>query len=658
MKYIARSLLSTFFYLLSFFKKREGIIVLTYHRVNDDLPPSELNTPVAIFHAQAKYLKKHCKVVSVTELINPENRIKLIYNQQKPVVVITFDDGYRDNYLNAHPILKELNLSACIFLATDRIGTNYKAQRFVQMPDPDMLNWQEVKKMAEGEITFGNHTATHLHLSQLTKSQQKEEILKGIAILRQHLNSEIDQKIFCYPYGDYNQDTLEILKEIGCGVAFTIKPGINTEETPALEMQRIEISGFDNLFDFRKKIAGAFEWMHKQVQKRKELKRETNNKRHKANTKINILHVIWSLGLGGGEQALIHLIRGTNKDKYRLFLCCLNDEGEFADSVRDSVVKIFALNKKRGIDFSIIGRIMKIIRGNDIHIVHTHMWGGNFWGRIAAKLTNTPVTIATEQNVDFWKKWYQKMFDRILSRVTDKVIVVSKEVKKFYANIVGIPISKMEVIYNCVPPSEKITNKTHIQAIRDELNMRNADPVIVNIGRLVPQKANHIFIEALRMLDLKDIDFNAFIIGEGPLKESLIRQGQDLIDKHKLTFTGLRKDVPRILDVADISVLSSITEGLSVAICECMEKRIPVIATDVGGNGEQVVNGETGYLVPPDNATALADTMEKLIKDPVLAKKMGETGHKRVRRHFSIDRMVKSTECLYQSLEYNCKVRT
>ena len=272
MKSFIRSTVSNFFYFLNLFQKREGIVVLMYHRVNDDLPPSDLVTPVEVFQKQMRYLKEHHEVVDLkkfTALLNA-------YAQgEKPAgmkIVITFDDGYRDNYLNAFSILKEYGLPATIFLTTAMISTNKKRPRYQPMPDPDMLTWEEVKHMAQSGISFGAHTDSHPHLSQLSYAEQKLEISKSINTLIEKLslsNDSPERFVFCYPYGHYNADTLNVIKELGVKIAFTVKPGINNQSIAPLELRRTEINGIDTLFDFKKKLGGGFDWMHEQIQKKK-----------------------------------------------------------------------------------------------------------------------------------------------------------------------------------------------------------------------------------------------------------------------------------------------------------------------------------------------------------------------------------------------------
>lgn len=285
MKYFIRSAISTLFYVFGFFKKRRGMIILMYHRVNDALPPGDLVVPAANFRQQMEYLAAHCEVMSLDKLLGDEGRGTRDKGRKK--VAITFDDGYRDNYLNAYPVLKELGLPATLFLTTGMIGTDKKRPRYQDMPAPDMLSWEEVAEMAQNGVSFGAHTVSHPHLSQLNYEEQKAEIEKSVEMLVRNTSKEegrvtrdeIATSIFCYPYGDYNADTLKILSGLGIKLAVTIKPGANNERTMGrgtkdeksnlLQLKRTEISGVDSMFDFKKKLSGAFDGMHEQIQKRK-----------------------------------------------------------------------------------------------------------------------------------------------------------------------------------------------------------------------------------------------------------------------------------------------------------------------------------------------------------------------------------------------------
>lgn len=228
-----------------------SVLVLMYHRINDQLEPGEWNVEPRRFQEQMEFLADHAQVIRAEQT-------RETIREKAFSVLITFDDGYRDNYSQAYPVLKKLNLPALVFLITGMTGTQMARPRYSRMPLPDMLSWEEAKEMSGHGIVFGAHTVNHPHLSVLDYEEQKKEIEGSLKFMNQKLDefgpSSIvphPSEFFCYPYGEYNDDTLKILRESGVKFAFSIKPGINDAAIPPLELRRVGVDGRLSMEEFK-----------------------------------------------------------------------------------------------------------------------------------------------------------------------------------------------------------------------------------------------------------------------------------------------------------------------------------------------------------------------------------------------------------------------
>lgn len=631
---VLRNVLSNLLYYFRPLSKKAEIRILMYHRINDSYPDDRLCVSLLEFKKQMEFLKKNS-----FEVISLQEAVRLLSNKQaqtevkisrydKPKIVITFDDGYLDNYTHAFPVLKEYNFAATIFLTVNNIGVK-----------SEFLTWEYISEMTQSKITLGSHSMTHAKLAGIPIDKAKWEIFDSRKLIQE---KGVACDYFCYPKGDYNSEVPDLVKKASYQAALTTHPGPNRCGQNLFALRRTEISGRDNIFDFEKKIFGAFDLLHLLIQKLKS--RKPVLKKEKP---IKILYVIWSLGLGGAERVVISLAKGLDKTKFQPTVCCLNGKGAFAHELEELGIKVIALNKKAGIDISVASKIIKVIKNNKIDIVHTHLWGANFWGRIAAKLAGVKGIIVTEHNTDVWKSRLYFMFDKLLSRWTDRIIVVSNSVKDFYVSK-GIDEKKIEVIYNGVEIEKLQGCKETRTLIKKEFGIKDDEKVLAIIGRLVPQKGHKYLFEALSQLN-GSYKIKLLVVGAGPIEKDLRSTVCGLQLQGKVIFTGLREDVKDILSITNVLVMPSTREGLPMVALEAMAQGVPVIATKVGGVPDLVSDNETGILVESNNHFALKEALSKIIEDEGLTQRLGENAKKSVQEKFSIEGMLNKTQTLYEA---------
>jgi len=315
--------------------------------------------------------------------------------------------------------------------------------------------------------------------------------------------------------------------------------------------------------------------------------------------------------------------------------------------LREAGIPVCVLNKSRKIDPSAYWRLKRHVQSLQPDLVQTWLFAANSYGRAAALSAGVRRIVASERCVDPWKAWHELAIDRWLARRTDRIIVNSSGVREFYERH-GIAAEKFVVIPNGVEPAGGAS------LARDELLASLGLPadarIIGAVNRLWPQKRVKDLIWAADLLKVIRSDVHLLIIGEGPQRDRLLRFRQQVCIEDKVHFLGARADVPQILPHCDAVWLGSEYEGLPNVVMEAMSCAVPVVATDIAGNRDLVVHGETGYLVPVGDRAGFAKYTNKLLDDRALARRLGEAGRVRMLTEFTIEKMVERHAALYREL--------
>ncbi len=294
-----------------------------------------------------------------------------------------------------------------------------------------------------------------------------------------------------------------------------------------------------------------------------------------------------------------------------------------------------------------LGRMVALLRTLRPALLHLHLVGfnGGRWVLLAALLARVPRVVCTIHIAPRERQPWRVRLDRaLLGWAIDGYIAVSRASRERLVRHLGLSPRKVAVIPNAVElrrfaaPAEPVR-----QAIREQCGISADAPVIGVLARLSEQKGLTYLIAAAPAILAQHPQTHIVLVGDGPLREDLVDQARSLGVEQRVHFVGYRSNTVEFLRAMDLFVLPSLYEGMPLSILEAMGAGLPVVATAVDGTPEAVVDGETGYLVPPADPAALATAVNRMLGDRVLAASMGRNGRARAEAHFSetalIDRL-------------------
>lgn len=238
-------------------RRKNRLVILRYHSVGD-FRGHEVNVRTSAFKKQMKFIAEQYEIISLQKAVEYLKKGKGL---PKKAVAVTFDDGYKDNYTNMYPILKELRMSATIFLTAGYIGTE-KILPHDAGDDPaynHLLSWNEVREMAQSGIDFGSHTESHVNLGGET-ADLKREISESKKLIERELQKEV--WAISYPFGlirDFSENVKRMARDAGYTAGFSAMNGVNDSKTDIFGLKRIGIEASDNMFTFRAKLNGALD---------------------------------------------------------------------------------------------------------------------------------------------------------------------------------------------------------------------------------------------------------------------------------------------------------------------------------------------------------------------------------------------------------------
>ena len=373
-------------------------------------------------------------------------------------------------------------------------------------------------------------------------------------------------------------------------------------------------------------------------------------------TRTRVLNVVPTLMCGGTENQFMTLSRMIDRSRFDVGFACLRRWGPFVDELGRLGIPLqeYQVATFRSVNaLAQQARLARQIARGRVDIVHAYNFYGNVFAIPPARLV-APVVIASIRDRSPYLTSMQKRVQRYACQFADRILVNADAVKDWLITEEGYDPSNIVVIRNGVDTA-RFAIASAGDRLRRELGIAADARLVVVVSRLARLKGIEHFLQAAAALKPRYADVQFLIVGEtSPPDPAYLAQLQGLA--HALgvadvvTFTGLRSDVPAVLGAADVAVMPSLNEALSNVLLESMAAGAPVVATRVGGTPEALVDGDTGLLVPPGDAGAIAAAVSRLLDDGELARRLGCAARRLIAERFSVERMVRATENLYAEL--------
>lgn len=377
--------------------------------------------------------------------------------------------------------------------------------------------------------------------------------------------------------------------------------------------------------------------------------------------RIRIVHCVPEMNVGGREGQLTELICRLPSDRFEQLLVVFQRDGALVERVRSAGCRVVELGYEQPhsrIDprfhlelLRTVARYWRQLRAFEPDVLHAQLFWGNLLSVAAGRLAGVPAIVTSRLRLRrgrHARRW-MRLADDVANRFTTVLFANSEAVRRDVLAHERIDPDIIRVIPNGV-------NLTRLRGVdaegqRRELGLSDGDLVLIAVANLHPYKGHGDLLRALAQLRPAFPNLRLLLPGrdegEGARLSALIEELGLTGHVHLL---GERRDVPALLSLADVAVHPSHQEGFSNSVLEAMGAGCPMVVTDVGGNPEAVRDGVDGFVVPSRDPAALAGAMEKLLRDPALRARMGESARRRIEEQFSLERMIERFTALYESL--------
>lgn len=376
---------------------------------------------------------------------------------------------------------------------------------------------------------------------------------------------------------------------------------------------------------------------------------------------VKVLHLITRLIVGGAQENTVYTARFLDPQLFDVDVICgpqTGSEGSLIEEALASGVKLSILpelvrelNPYK--DFIAFLKLYFILRKNRYAIIHTHSSKAGILGRLAAKLAGTPIIIHTVHGWsfhDYMSRWRKRLFitlEKISAMFTYRLIVVTqKDIEKGLKHGIGKP-NQYHLIRSAIPLAEFLDTPSNPNQLREELGIPLNAAVIGTVGRLSPQKNPLDWLQIAAQIAAQKPECYFLLVGDGPLRNQVETQIDALHLRNRVILTGLRRDVPQLLSVIDVFLLTSLWEGLPRVIPQAMCREVPIVAYASDGVAEVIEHGRNGMICPPGEIHLAAQYCLQLLDSEELRVKITKEAKKIATEQFDLRIMIQQLERLY-----------
>lgn len=371
--------------------------------------------------------------------------------------------------------------------------------------------------------------------------------------------------------------------------------------------------------------------------------------------RIRALFLVPSLRRAGAETQTVDLLNALDPERFEAHLAFFDPGDELLDRIDIRRVRVHRLQRRRKLDLDFVSRLREVIEQSQVDIVHCTLQISLFFACLALMRSRARPRLITAIHTTLNRSVREEIFDRLLYRWMlkgcDRIVFVCRAQAEHWARKYPELRSLSAVVYNGVDADryDPALARDSALALRHQLHIAPDARVVSCIANMRPEKGHEFLVEAFAKLPNRPW---LLLAGDGPLRARI----QDLAARRaiqdRVAFLGIVPDVRPVIAAADVTVLPSVAESFSMSMLESMAMGVPVVASDVGGLGEAIVDGETGALVPPRDVARLRQALQHILDRDDERRAMGSRARERVRAQFSLQGMASATgELLAQVLD-------